>query len=276
MVTISNPQKQSDSTARSVTLSVTIVAQDEERIIGKTLAAVQPIADEIIVLDSGSSDRTVEIAKSYGARVHHQQWLGYAAQKNAAIDMATGDWILSLDADEVLTPALVAEIDQMIQAEVGDDINGFKIPRLLFIGDRPVRHGGFFPDAQLRLIRRGKGRFAPRIIHEAIRVEGKVIQLKHMMLHYSYTDVDHFARTMDHYARMSAAHYFQEGKTGFRASLLNELIHPLWTLFYRQTVRGGLLEGRFGWQLNMIYADYVRKKIRYLRELIRTRRENRL
>ena len=146
-------------------LSVTIVAQDEERTIAQVLAAVKDIADEIVFLDSGSTDRTAEIARSFGVRFYHQPWLGYAEQKNKAIDLATGEWILSLDADEVLTPALAGEIRDLLKRGVPDDIAGFKIPRVLHIGDMPVRGGGFYPDAQLRLIRKGKGRFHPRVVH---------------------------------------------------------------------------------------------------------------
>ncbi len=174
-------------------LSVTIVAQNEERTIAAVLAAVSEIADEIVFLDSGSTDRTVEIAKSFGVRFYHQDWLGYAEQKNKAIDLATGEWILSLDADEVLTPALVAEIRDLMKRGVPDEIAGFKIPRVLYIGDSPVKGGGFYPDAQLRLIRKGKGRFQPRVVHESIKVEGHVRQLKNDMLHYAYNDVEQFA-----------------------------------------------------------------------------------
>ncbi len=132
-------------------LAVTIVAQNEDRTIAAVLAAVAEIADEIVFLDSGSTDRTVEIAKSFGVRFYHQDWLGYAEQKNKAIDLASGEWVLSLDADEVLTPALVAEIRDLMQRGVSDEISGFKIPRVLYIGDSPVKGGGFYPDAQLRL-----------------------------------------------------------------------------------------------------------------------------
>ena len=170
-------------------LSVTIVAQNEDRTIARVLAAVADLADEIVFLDSGSSDRTIEIAKSFGVRFYHQDWLGYAEQKNKAIGLATGEWILSLDADEVLTPALVAEIRDLMKRGVPDEISGFKIPRVLYIGDTPVRGGGFYPDAQLRLIRKSKGRFQPRIIHESIKVEGQVRQLKNDLLHYAYRDV---------------------------------------------------------------------------------------
>jgi len=249
-------------------LSVTIVAQNEERTIAAVLSAVKDLADEIVFLDSGSTDRTPGIAQSFGVRFYHQPWLGYAEQKNKAIDLATGDWILSLDADEVLTPALAAEIRNLMKRGAPEDIDGFKIPRVLYIGDTPIRGGGFYPDAQLRLIRKGKGRVQPRIVHESIRVEGRVRQLKNDMLHYAYRDVDQFAETMDHYARLSAQHYFEHENTAWRRSRLNQVLNPAWTFFYRQVVRGGFLHGALCWRLNVIYAGYVRKKVQYLRELI--------
>ncbi|MGA3212368.1 MAG: glycosyltransferase family 2 protein [Terriglobales bacterium] len=248
-------------------LSVTIVAQDEERTIADVLAAASQVADEIIFLDSGSTDRTVEIAKSFGVRFYHQEWLGYAAQKNKALELANGVWILSLDADEVMTPALVEEVRQLMSRGIPAEISGFKIPRVLFIGDVPVRRGGFYPDAQLRLIRKGKGSFRSRIVHESIGVEGRVLQLENDLFHYAYKDAEQFAQTMDKYARLSAEHYFHEESNRWRSNPANEVLHPLWTLFYRQFIRGGIFGGPLCWRLNWIYADYVRKKIRYLREL---------
>jgi glycosyltransferase involved in cell wall biosynthesis len=248
-------------------LSVTIVAKNEERTVAEVLRSVSGIADEVVFLDSGSTDRTPELARSFGVRFYRQEWLGYAEQKNKAIDLASGEWILSLDADEVLTPALQNEIRELLRSAVPEDIAGFKIPRVLFIGDTPVRGGGFYPDAQLRLIRKGRGRFAPRIIHESIKVNGKVVQLENDMLHYAYEDVEQFAETMDHYARLSAQHYLEHENSAWRRSRLNEIVTPAWTFFYRQVVRGGMLQGALCRRLNLIYAGYVRKKIRYLREL---------
>ncbi len=249
-------------------LSVTIVARDEERTIARVLTAVQEIADEVVFLDSGSRDRTPDIAKRFGVRFFHQDWLGYAEQKNKAIDLATGEWILSLDADEVLTPQLVSEIRKLMRGSIPDDVAGFRIPRVLYIGDTPVRGGGFYPDAQLRLIRKGQGRFQPRIVHESIKVEGSVRQLKHDMLHYAYCDVAQFANTMDHYAKLSAQHFFETGYSWWQASRVAEIVKPAWTFFYRQIVRGGIFLGPPCWKLNVIYARYVRKKVRYLRQLI--------
>ena len=250
-------------------LSVTIVAQNEERTIAQVLAPAAELADEIILLDSGSTDRTIEIAQRFGVHLYHQPWLGYSEQKNKAIDLASGEWILSLDADEVMTPALVEEIRGAMCAGIPADIDGFRIPRVLLIGDTPVRRGGFYPDAQLRLIRKGRGRFRPRIVHESIAVEGRVGQLKNDLLHYAYQDVEQFSQTMDQYARLSAQHYFEQEHSRWRSNPMNEVLHPLWTLFYRQIVRGGLLGGPLCWHLNRIYADYVRKKVRYLRQLER-------
>ncbi|HUI82718.1 MAG TPA: glycosyltransferase family 2 protein [Candidatus Binatia bacterium] len=251
-------------------LSVTIVAQNEERTIADVLAGVAGIADEVIFLDSGSTDGTAEIARGFGVRFYHQEWLGYAGQKNRAIDLASGEWILSLDADEVVTPALAGEIGNLLSRGVPEEIAGFRIPRVLYIGGTPVPGGGFYPDAQLRLIRKGRGRFHPRVVHESMRVEGKVRQLKNCMLHHAYEDVEQFARTMDEYARLSARHYFEHENNAWRASRLNEVLSPAWTFFYRQVARGGLLQGPLCWRLNVIYAGYVRRKIRYLRQLVKS------
>lgn len=262
-------QQESASTPRGpmIPLSVTIVAQDEERTIGRVLEAVKEIAEEIVFIDSGSTDRTVQIAKLHGVRFYHQNWLGYAKQKNLAIERTVNNWVLSLDADEILTPELVAEIKALLSSPIPDNVSGFTLPRILFIGNTPVQHGGFYPDAQLRLFRKDRGKFKERIVHEAVAVEGEVIQLKNPMLHYSYKDVEHFAAAMDKYARLSAQHYFEASKSAWRAHPLNELIHPLWTFFYRYVIRRGYLDGPLCFKLNLIYADYVRKKIRYLRQL---------
>ncbi|MBX9666975.1 MAG: glycosyltransferase family 2 protein [Candidatus Obscuribacterales bacterium] len=250
-----------------MTLSVVIVAQDEERTIGKVIEAATPIADEVLLIDSGSTDRTIEIATALGAQCRHQDWLGYAKQKNLALSLANSDWILSLDADEILTPALVAEIKGLLERGSATEYDGYLIPRVLFIGDTPVRNGGFYPDAQLRLIRRGKGSFNDRLVHEAIKVDGKVSSLKNEMLHYAYKDVAEFESAMDKYARLSADEFARRQRFGWKCHPLNELFHPIWTFLYRYLGRGGIKDGVIGLALAKIYSDYVRKKIRYLRDL---------
>jgi len=249
-------------------LSVVIVAQDESRTIARVLQAIKNLVDEIVLVDSGSTDGTPQIATDNGARVVHQDWLGYAAQKNFAIDMAVGDWILSLDADEIVSPELNTEIAIMLSNPNIESCDGYRIPRVLYIGDTPVRHGGFYPDAQLRLFKRGKGRFNDRLVHEAIKVNGPVGMLKHDLLHYAYADISGFTAAMEKYAQLSAAEYKRSGKASWKGHPLNELVHPTWTFFYRYVVRAGFLDGELGWRLNSIYSDYVRNKIRYSRQLL--------
>lgn len=253
-----------------MTLSVVIIAKDEERTIGKVLDAVADIADEMILVDSGSSDRTMEIAREKGANVLHQDWLGYAAQKNFALDLAKGDWILSLDADEVVTPELRAEIKALLAGaesrSESKSMSGYRIPRALYIGDVRVAHGGFYPDAQLRLIRNGAGKFNDRMVHEAIKIDGPVGMLANEMRHYAYKDVAQFSEAMDKYARLSAREFAKQGRGGWKAHPVNEMLHPAWTFMYRYFLRGGIIDGALGLQLATIYSDYVRRKIRYLRE----------
>jgi glycosyltransferase involved in cell wall biosynthesis len=248
-------------------LSVVIVAQDEERTIGRVIEAVREIADEVILVDSGSTDATLTIAGELGADCRHQDWLGYAAQKNLAISLARHDWILSLDADEIVTPELAREIASTLKSGDATKYDGYLIPRVLYIGDTPVRHGGFYPDAQLRLIQKGKGQFNDRLVHEAIKVAGPVKALINEMQHYAYRDVNEFALAMEKYARLSAREYARHEKFGWRCHSVNETLHPIWTFLYRYIARGGVLDGALGLRLANIYSDYVRKKIRYLREL---------
>ncbi|MDZ4835055.1 MAG: glycosyltransferase family 2 protein [Candidatus Melainabacteria bacterium] len=250
-----------------MTLSVVIVAQDEERTIGKVIEAIKPIADEVLLIDSGSTDRTLEIATALGAECRHQDWLGYAAQKNLALSLAKSDWVLSLDADEIVTPDLVSEIKEILDSSGGTEYDGYRIPRVLYIGDVPVRHGGFYPDAQLRLIKRGKGQFNDRLVHEAIKMDGPVKLMNHEMRHYAYKDVAGFSAAMEKYAQLSAKEYARRKKFGWKCHPVNEVVHPLWTFCYRYFARGGLLDGALGLELASIYSDYVRKKIRYLREI---------
>jgi len=259
-------------------LSVVIIAYNEERIIGRTLEAVSPFAGEIVLVDSGSTDRTLEIARQYKAQCHHQQWLGYAGQKNYALSLATKKWILSLDADEVVTEPLVREITALLTSS-SLSFTGYRIPRLLYIGDKAFKHGGFYPDSQLRLFQNGKGKFIERKVHESVEVDGTVGQLQSPLLHYAYTDFDHYVATLDKYARLSAQEFAERknkstngdhsAPKSLRGTKLDEMLHPTWTFFYRYILRAGFLDGLKGLKANWIYKDYVRKKISYLRQLSR-------
>ncbi|MDX2106485.1 MAG: glycosyltransferase family 2 protein [Candidatus Melainabacteria bacterium] len=253
-------------------ISVVIVAKNEEKKIGMVLDAVQSVADEIIVVDSGSTDKTVSIAQNRGARTLFQDWLGYAAQKNFAMSLATYDWILSLDADEVLTKELQDEIIELKKSQEISKFDGYKIPRILLIGDTKVRFGGFYPDAQLRLIKKGCGQFNDRMVHEAIKVSGPVRTLQNHMLHYSYNSVEEFSQAMEKFARLSAQEYKKQSESGIGEhknkyqNAFTSSFRPVWTFFYRYFLRGGFMDGALGLRLATEYSNYVRKKIEFTRQ----------
>src|SRR5690349_11890649 len=195
-------------------LSVVIITYNEEANIARTLASVQPlVADgkgEIIVVDSGSTDRTVEIAKSLGAKVFVEEWKGFAVQKNSAIDKATGEWILSLDADEEVSDELASGLtDAIAVADSGlstnpvpKDLNGFRFRRRNYFLGRWVKWGGFWPDPKLRLFRRGKASFELRSVHEDLRVRGKTWMLNVDLIHHSYPTLSDYIDHMNHYSSL--------------------------------------------------------------------------
>ncbi len=269
-------------------LSIVLITHNEESNIGRTLASVQPlVADgkgEIVVVDSGSTDRTVEITKSFGAKVFIEEWKGYAAQKNSAIDKATGDWILSLDADEETDRHLVQEVSWLLGAmliwqkegmpvdndpqskelrdrglEVGldeDDLNGFVIPRKNYFLGRWIHHGGFWPDSKLRLFRRGSGKFQDQAVHETVKIEGVSSAVQHgALLHHSYPTLADYIDHMNRYSSLGAEMAVAKGHSGF--SVFNIVLRPLATFVYNYFFRLGFLDGREGLLLHLYHAVYV-------------------
>jgi glycosyltransferase involved in cell wall biosynthesis len=177
------------------TLSVAIITLNEEANLARTLASVQ-FADELVVVDSGSTDRTTEIAKSFGAKVFTEPWKGFAKQKNSAIEKCVGTWVLSLDADEELTVDLQNEIVRMLEADAttSPQIDGYRLRlRHVFLG-RWMRYGGYYPDLKLRLFRRltpsGTACFTDRPVHESVQVAGTVETLKNDFLHHGYPNLN--------------------------------------------------------------------------------------
>ena len=280
-------------------LSIIIITFNEEANIGRTLASVQPlIADgmgEIIVVDSGSTDRTVEIAKSSGAKVFVEEWKGYAAQKNSAIDKAMFAWVLSLDADEELSPDLAAHLARAmrddrngpfewnaspkyavayedLRTDPGPLPRGFWIARRnLFLG-RWMRHGGFYPDRKLRLFARGGFRFdESRRVHEDIHSDSRAAVLKvGALIHHSYPTLPDYIDHMNRYSSLGAEMVVAKGKVRF--SVINILIRPLLTFIYNYFFRLGFLDGREGLLLHTYHAVYVSWKYAKAWELSRTRK----
>jgi glycosyltransferase involved in cell wall biosynthesis len=250
-----------------VTLSVVLITKNEERNLPRTLESVMPLVrdgkGEIIVVDSGSTDRTVEIAQSYGAKVFVEVWKGFAAQKNSAMDKASMDWVLQLDADEALQPKLAAEIETALQA--GSAITGFWIPRKNFFLGRWVRHGGFYPDPKLRLIRRGAGRFEEYGAHPTIKVNGPTGRLSHALLHNAYPTLRGYIDHMNGYSSMGAEVAVAKGHKRF--SFANIVIRPLLTFIYNYFFRLGFLDGREGLLLHLYHSVYVSWKYAKVWEL---------
>ncbi len=285
-------------------LSVVIITFNEEGHMGRTLASVRSlVADgkgEIIVVDSGSTDSTVEIAESQGARVFVEDWKGYAAQKNSAIDKATGDWILSLDADEEIDTDLQHAFSEMFDAlarlsalagqapahsptagdnasssnaPLGAEFDGIWIPRKNEFLGRWIRHGGFWPDPKLRLFRRGKGSFENRTVHEDIQIDGLTRQIQSgTILHHSYPTLSDYIEHMNRYSSLGAEMVVTQGKVRF--SFINIVLRPLFTFVYNYFFRFGFLDGREGLLLHLYHAVYVSWKYAKAWELSRTRRRD--
>jgi glycosyltransferase involved in cell wall biosynthesis len=277
-------------------LSDVIITLNEEANIGRTLASVQPlVADgkgEIIVIDSGSTDRTVEIAKSFGAKVFIEEWKGFAAQKNSAIEKASGEWILSLDADEEVSPELAEEIERKLKyppqlykfAERTEDgqhkpiyINGCWLPRKNYFLGRWIKHGGFWPDRKLRFFRRGTGKFKDTAVHETLQVQeydkgGFSVSSKRLrgaLLHHSYPTLSDYIDHMNRYSSLGAEMVVAKRKVQF--SFINIVLRPMFTFVYNYFFRLGFLDGREGLLLHLYHAVYVSWKYAKAWELSRNK-----
>ena len=252
-------------------LSVALITLNEEANLPRTLESVMPLVrdgqGEIIVVDSGSTDRTLEIARSHGAKVFSEPWKGFAAQKNSAMEKASGDWVLQLDADEALEPGLPEEINAAIQES--STSSGFWIPRKNFFLGRWIRHGGFYPDRKLRLIRRGAGKFEEYGAHPTIKVTGPTRALKYALIHSAYPTLRGYLDHMNSYSSFGAELALERGHRRF--SLINIVLRPKLTFIYNYFFRLGFLDGREGLLLHMYHAGYVSWKYAKAWEMGRTR-----
>ncbi|MBI3398713.1 MAG: glycosyltransferase family 2 protein [Deltaproteobacteria bacterium] len=241
-------------------LSVTIITLNEESNIRLCLESVK-WADEILVSDSGSSDKTVEICKEYGAKVFIDQWLGFGKQKNLIAGRAQNNWILNIDADERITPDLRAEIETALS---NGEYQGYYISRKNFFGDTWIRHCGWHPDYNLRLYRKDKGRFNERDVHEAVQIDAKAGYLKAPLEHYTYKNISDYLRRMDRYSTLAAEEMLKNGKS---AGLLDLTFRPCFTFFKIFFLQKGFLEGYNGVILSGLYSAYTFSKYAKLWEM---------
>jgi glycosyltransferase involved in cell wall biosynthesis len=239
-----------------MTLSVAIVAMDEEANIGRTLASVR-WADEIVLVDSGSKDRTCEIARDHGARVVVEPWRGYVAQKQYGLELCTKDWVLLLDADEEVSADLAEEIRVAISGS--NPANGYWLPRKNFFLGRWMRHGGFYPDPKLRLFRRGQGFVTGHDPHDRCElmpgVPQKTARFKNSLLHYTYPNLTLYIAHMNRYSSLGAQLAVAKGYGSF--SFVNVVFRPIATFIYNYFFRLGFLDRREGLLLHLYHAGYV-------------------
>jgi glycosyltransferase involved in cell wall biosynthesis len=241
-----------------VKISATIIAFNEEANISDAISSVK-WADEILVVDSGSTDRTREIASDLGARVIEREWRGFSDQKQFAADSATHDWILSIDADERISTELANEIRRIRSFAAKAD--GYKIPRLTFYMGRPLRHGGCYPDKQLRFYNRNLGRWNRRLVHESVEMkpEAKIGRLRHDILHFSIPNAAYHHRMIgERYSILTARQMFEGGR---RTNILKIGLAAPSAFLRRYLFRMGFLDGLPGLVIAAFaaYHDFLKQ-----------------
>lgn len=223
-------------------LSVVIITKNEENFITDAIQSVR-FADETLVLDCGSEDGTREIAEQLGARVAHQDWLGFGAQKNKAIALATYDWVFVLDADERVTPELGAEIETILENPA---VDGYRVARLNYFFGKLSKTSRLYPDYNIRLFDKTKGAFNDVAVHESVQLKGRVATLKQSMIHLAYDSIDEFITKQNRYSALNA-----------KKNIWKALFNPGWTFFKLYFIKLGFLDGWHGFIIAKLYAQYT-------------------
>lgn len=229
-------------------LSAIVITKNEAGNIADCLDTLA-FCDERVVVDGGSTDDTARIAESKGAHVVVHDWQGFGAQKNFALSLAQGDWVLSIDADERVSPALAAEIRRAIEAP---GVDGYELTRLSSFCGRTIRHSGWFPDHVLRLFRRGRARFSEDIVHERVVCDGKIGRLRELLIHHPVLRLEDALSRMDRYSTAGAAMMASSGR---RVSFMSGLSHGLWAFIRTYILQAGFLDGREGFLLAVANAE---------------------
>jgi glycosyltransferase involved in cell wall biosynthesis len=224
-------------------LSAFLITRNEAHDITACLESLRGLADEIVVVDDHSIDETRTICERFGARVLQRRLDGFGAQKQFALEQTKGDWVLSIDADERVTPGLGVEIKAAVSGPTAD---GFQLRRQMYFLGQALRHGGVGRDWVLRLFRKSAGRFTTAAVHEHVQINGRVGQLSEALLHYSYDSLEEYLDKSNHYTTLAAEALFQKGRR-FR---LSDHLRPFWEIFARVALKGAWLDGRPG----IVYA----------------------
>lgn len=250
-------------------ISFCLITLNEETNLPRCLKSCADLADEIVVLDSGSTDATERIARQFGARWQHQDWLGYVGQKNKVTSLASHEWVFSIDADEELSPELRDEIKLLRSIEPAEDRSAFSVRRCVRYKGRWIRHGDWYPDRLPRLFRKARGRFVGGRVHEVLEVSGRIPALRGELYHHSFRDAaDHWARCQ-HYARLWAEDKFELGQS---AGPLSPWTHAALRWLRGYVLRRGFLDGAQGWRIAAICTREVFLKYQLLRAMGRARK----
>ena len=223
-------------------LSVAIITKDSEKTIKECIDSAK-FADEIVVVDSGSSDKTVEICEKNRCKVIEKEWMGFAKQKQFAVDNCKNEWVFVLDSDEIITKELQEEIKKTL---LKPECYGYFIARLNYFFGKAIRHCGLYPDRTLRLFDKTKGRFSSDSVHEKVVVEGKTGTLKNHMLHYAYDSIEEFIEKQNRYSSLNK-----------KPNRLKALLNPTWTFFKIYFLKAGFLEGWHGFIIARLYSEYT-------------------
>ena len=242
-------------------VSVTVITLDEAEHVGAAIDSAA-WADEIVVVDCGSTDGTADIARARGAKVFCRDWSGYVDQKNDAAGRASHDWIFSLDADERIPPALATEIRGVLSSE--PPMRGYRVPRVTFHLGRWIRTTDFYPDFQTRLYNRRTARWRGKYVHESVAVDGPVGRLRHALEHYSFRDLRDQLDRVNHYTTLAARQMHDAGR---RAGPLDLLVHPPAAFLRNYVLRRGMLDGTAGLTISLVNAYSVFLKFAKLWEL---------
>ncbi|MBI4028654.1 MAG: glycosyltransferase family 2 protein [Verrucomicrobia bacterium] len=243
-------------------ISAIVITRNEEERLPRCLKSLQ-WADQIVVVDSGSTDRTVDVARSYRAEVFTEEWKGYTAQKNSALAKATGDWVVSLDADEEFSPKAMNDVQKLAQAD-DPSVQAYAFRRKVFYLGRWIRHGDWYPDYVVRLWRRGSGRFEGGHVHESVQVSGTVKHLRSEILHYTYRDLEDQKARLRKYALLWAQDQFDRKRPVAWSDLC---LRPPARFLRAILLKSGWMDGWRGWLIAWMCAREVRLKYRNLRDL---------
>ncbi len=223
-------------------LSIAIITKNCEKTILQAINSAK-FADEIVVVDSNSTDNTVEICKNFGCRVFTKKWMGFGKQKQFAVENCQNDWVLVLDSDEVITKKLQEEIKKTLKKS---DFDGYKMARLNYFFGKPIKHCGLYPDYTVRLFNKNHGHFTNDEVHEKIVINGKIGSLKNHMIHYAYNSIEEFIDKQNRYSTLGA-----------KRNTLKAVINPTWTFLKLYFLRLGFLEGWRGFVIAKLYAEYT-------------------